>query len=1253
MPSRPVCGNSCLGGNSNFTAAVKIMSQPVLSGNPSRSKGSVSAISLMRRGRHLGIAFLASFQLTGQAADPAGLSSKPLAEAPVTESKTLFQTLTTNQTGIDFVYRWNQDPKYERLFNSSEVGGGVCVGDFDGDGRPDICLTRPAGGCQLYRNLGGFHFTNVTAQAGLKTENVWVTGPTFVDINNDGLLDLYLCCYASPNQLYLNQGNGTFKECAQEYKLAYNGASMMMAFGDFDRDGWLDGYLLTAGLMPKADQQFRVKFEGKKPVVPEELQEFWQIFYLPGERAAAAEAAQFDHLFRNNGNGTFTETTRTAGLQGCDFGNSAVWWDYNGDGWPDLYVANDYFGPDRLYLNNQNGTFTDVARFCLPHTPWTSMGSDIGDLNRDGKLDLIASDMAGTTRRKRMIDMGDMAKNAWFLEYPEPRQYMRNALFINTGKESFLETAFISGLAYTDWTWAILLGDLDNDGWEDVFAATGMTRNWMDNDLGLQTGKLAPGTLAQFWRSQPVRRDLNLAFKNLGGLQFENSSSAWGLDHPGPSFGAVEADLDGDGRLDLVINDFEAPARVCRNGERQNHRIKLRLQGAHGNRWAIGAKVSLTAGGATQTRYLTLARGFMSATEPLLHFGLGKATLIDRLTVEWPGGGRQEFAQLAADQFYTIQELEKSPAPLAANTPAPAYFLPVPVLNQALHEAETMDDFKRQPLLPWKLSSLGPGMAWGDVDGDGHEELFLSGTTKRGGQIYFRNDAGTFESGAAENTKSLFMEMAPLFFDANGDGSADLYVASGGYLGELGDDHFRHRLWLNNGKGHFTSAPTNVLPRILESGGAVAAADFDRDGDLDLFFGGRLVPGKYPLPPASRLLRNDGGKFSDATESLAPRLARAGMVTSALWTDVDNDGWVDLMATCEWGPVRYYHNEQGKLVEQTETAGLAQRLGLWNSIAAADFNHDGQMDYAVGNLGLNTRYQATPAAPLRLYYGDLAETGEPQLLEAEMTAEGWVPVRGKTAMDMAFPHLQAICPTFHSYAEARVDSLFSTKALESAFQVTVNTLESGVLLNDGKGHFNFQPLPRLAQNAPVFGLAILDANGDGNPDIVMAQNFYAPQPETGHMDGGAGWLMLGKGDGAFEPVAPERSGLLMPGDAKSLTVIDLNEDGWPDLAAGINQDNMLAFSNQRVAGQRPVAVQLRGLAGNPTAAGARVTLAPKNGPKQVVEAAAGGGYLSQSTRTLFWSLPMEAEAALEIRWPDGKTSTHVAGTSTPQIITQP
>lgn len=1161
-----------------------------------------------------------------------GIRSQTLAATQSSRHATLFESLAAGKTGIDFVYRWNQNPKYERLLNSSAVGGGVCIGDYDGDGLPDICLTRPLGGCQLYRNLGNFQFTNVTAQAGLRDNGAWCTGATFVDINNDNLLDLYICSYDGPNRLYINQGNGQFAEQSKAYGLDFNGASMMMAFADYDKDGLLDCYLLTAGLIPSPAQKFRVQFVAGRPVVPDELQEYWQLIYQPGDRAAMAEAGQFDRLYHNNGNGTFTEISKQAGITGCDFGNAVVWWDYNNDGWPDIYVANDYFGPDRLYCNNGNGTFTDVAKETLPHTPWTSMGADIADINNDGLIDLIASDMSSTSHRMRMLDMGDMEKSGWFLDMPEPRQYMRNAVYLNTGMNRFMEAAYLAGMARTDWTWSILFGDLDNDGLVDVFVANGMTRDWMDNDLATKAKSLPPSEFVRFWRDQPVRADINMAFQNKGDLRFIDAARDWGLDHPGPSFGAALGDLDGDGNLDLVVNQFEAPARIYRNRGQDRHRVKIRLNGAIDNRWGIGATVRLVTSAGQQMRYFTLSHGFMSAGEPLVHFGLGACDTIKKLTVQWPRGGIQIFENLAADRFYTIDEPPAPPAkPPIADIPD-TLFVKSKALVNIRHEEAFFDDYQRQPLLPWKLSQLGPGMAWAEMEGDA--VLLLGGTPQKPGALYRRDSGGIFQKEAdlAPHTK----DMAPLFFDANGDGFMDLIITAGGSAFEPGEETLR--LYLNDGTGGFNRAPSGTLPSLHDSSGTVVAADFDRDGDLDLFVGGRLIPGKYPLAPNSHLLRNDGGKFTDVTDELAPGLRQAGLVTGAIWSDVDNDDWLDLLLTCEWGPVKLFRNERGRFIERTREAGLADRLGWWNAIAAGDLNGDGSIDFVVSNFGLNTRYQ--PSEPCRIYYGDFAGDGEMQTLEATVAPEGQLPVRGKSALEKFIPSLAMRFPDHRSFAAAHLEDLFTPKSLEAAYKVEANTLESGVLLNDGRGKFTFRPLPRLAQIAPGFGVVVADVDGDGINDIFMVQNFYGAQRETGRMDGGVGLLLRGLGDGTFEPVMPNRSGLIVPGDARSLIAADINGDGWIDFVAGVNNGDLLAFENRGSKTNRSLTVTLQGKPGNPTGAGARITVSLKSGATRTAEIYAGGGYLSQSTSTASFGLkPADEVSQIEVRWPDGKMAS--------------
>ena len=1164
---------------------------------------------------------------------------------------TLFEPLGPEQTGIDFVHEWIAPEEYLGLMILGPwKSGGVCIADYDGDGRSDVYLARPQGGNRLYHNVGDFRFEDVTDQAGL-ADDAWGTGVTFADVDGDGDLDLYACGFDCPNRLYINQGDGTFKEIAKQAGLDFAGSSMMMAFADYDQDGDLDAYLVTNRLA--VTEQFDINYvvrRGRK-AVPEKLLEVVDLLYLSNGKYKQIKAAQYDHLYRNNGDGTFTDVSEQAGIRGNYFGLSATWWDANDDGFADLYVTNDFYGPDHLYRNNGDGTFTDIAREALPHTPWYSMGADFADLNNDGRFDLMGSDMSSTTHYKSKVSMGDMAATAWFMTYAEPRQYMRNAVYVNTGTDRFMEVAQMAGIASTDWTWAVKFADMDNDGWVDLFITNGMDRHWNDADLinrlkgAGEPGNSLTSEARRIMDEAPQLREKNIAYRNKGDFRFENTGSAWGLDREGISHGAAFGDLDGDGDLDLVVINYREPVSVYRNTSTDSHRVKIRLRGTRSNRHGVGATARLENAAGVQVRYLTLARGFTSANEPLVHFGLGAEAVIDRLTIEWPSGHVQTFDDLAADRFYTITEPEGEPvetSPSEADA-AMTMFARSERFTWPYNEHQELefDDFKRQPLLPNKLSQLGPGMAWGDVDGDGRDDLYVGAAAGQAPAIHLSTPEGAFRSStpAVFNADRACEDMAPLFFDADGDGDLDLYVVSGGVECEPGDEVLRDRLYLGDGSGNFTKA-TDALPDLRDSGSVVVASDFDRDGDLDLFVGGRVIPGEYPLAPRSRILQNNGGQFTDVTESVAPSLATTGLVTGAIWSDADDDGWLDLLVTHEWGPVKLFHNDRGRLVDQTDGAGLAERLGWWNSIAGRDLDGDGDVDYVVTNFGLNTRYHATAEHPVRLFYGDLDGSGVRHLIEADYEGDTLYPVRGKSCSTNAMPSLAEKFTTFNAFALASLDEIYTDDRLKKAEEFQINTLESGVLLNDGTGRFTFAALPRLAQASPGFGVVLTEVDGDGHADIYVAQNFFSPQAKTGRMDGGLSLLLKGAGDGTFAPVWPHESGLVVPGDAKGLTAADLNADGWVDFIIGINDGELITYEHRGSTVERVLTVRLSGRSGNQAAIGSRVTLERSDGHRQTAEVHAGSGYLSQSPATLTFGLGATHTAStLTIRWPDGTTTT--------------
>jgi len=1159
----------------------------------------------------------------GSAEPVSGLSEQPLAPLSGPRGATLFATLPAEQTGIVAVNAYD-DPdmwwKHYREFTLGAIGTGVAIADYDGDGRPDIFVVCKTGENHLFRNLGGFKFEDVTAKAGVAGPlGAWKQGATWVDVNNDGRLDLYVCRFGAPNLLYLNQGDGTFKEEAGPRGLAVVDASNQAAFADYDRDGFLDVFVQTN--------------------------------VLDGE---AHPNGQRDYLFHNNGDGTFTNVTDQAHITGESQGHSATWWDYNEDGWPDLYVANDFKDPDQLYRNNGDGTFTNVLSWVVPHTPHSSMGADLGDVNNDGHLDLLVADMAATSRYK---DHRGMAKVRAGLPETDSNpgaapQYMRNALFLNTGTSHMREAAFLTGLDATDWTWTVRLEDLDNDGWIDPFFTNGMVRELHGVDLLNHLLPIENMTeRTRLMKASPPLAEHNLVFRNLGDLRFENVAAAWGLDHFGVSFGTAFADLDGDGDLDLVFANYDGNVTVCRNDSDTGHRVIFDLRGTVSNRFGIGAIVRIETSAGPQVRPLLLARGYLSSSEPMVHFGLGKVDTIDRLTIEWPSGIVQTFEHLAADRRYTVTEPSTKPERLTRppehDLEPKGQFVDVTAarnLNLAVKE-RPFNELARQPLLPIRLNRQGPSAAVVDLDGDGEEDLCVGGPMGDVARFFSNLGEGNFlpfsSSIFSERTDSA--DAGLLFFDVDGDGDNDLLQTKGGDAKEAGNEAYQARLFLNDGHGKFAPAATDAMPALPISASAAIAGDFNRDGKLDVFLAGRLVPGKYPETPDSVLLENQGGRLIDVTDAVAPGLRHLGMVTSAIWSDVDGDGWLDLVLTLDWGAVKYFHNEQGRsFVDRSDAAGFtAGGTGWWNSVAEADFNGDGRPDFVVGNLGLNTRYRASPDHPAVLFSGSFDASGRTQLLEAQYEGDNLYPVRGLPQLGAALPSIGRKFTTFDAYAKATVDQVIPADRLAAAQRLTATEFRSGLFLSQADGTYKFQPLPRLAQISPIFGLVAGDFDGDGCADVCLVQNSYAPIPEVSRFDGGFGLVLRGDGQGNLTPVSPTESAFIVTGDAKALVVTDFDQDGWPDLFVTRNNGRTLALRNQGIEGHHSFAVALRGPVGNPTAVGARVTVTMTDGKIQSAEVHAGSGYLSQSTASLFFGfIDHNLPKSITVRWPDGRASTH-------------
>ena len=1148
-----------------------------------------------------------------------GIADAPLAPPSASRGKTLFVQLTPESTGIRTENRYD-DPRMRgelfQEFQTGSIGTGVAIGDYDGDGRPDIFVVSKTGSCRLFRNLGGWKFEDVTETAGVGDHGaaamIWKQGATFVDVNNDGRLDIYVCRFNAPNLLYINQGDGTFKEMAHAYGLDICDSSVMAAFADYDRDGWLDVYITTNIL-----------------------------------DAIGHPGGQRGHLLHNNRDGTFTDVTDRAGIRGEGQSHSATWWDFDGDGWPDLYVGHDYGVPDQLYHNNRDGTFSDVIDQVLPHTSFSSMGADQGDVNNDGRIDFFVADMAATTHatdQQFLADARGRTAEPADTDTAAPK-YHRNALLLNTGRGRCLEAANLAGIAATDWTWSPRFEDLDNDGRLDLFVTNGFPWNpGVDLIRRLMNAESQAERIRIMYQS-PIQAEANFAFRNLGGLRFENVSAAWGLDQKGISFGAAFGDLDGDGNLDLVYANYHDGVTVLRNDSDRGHRVIIDLRGTVSNRFGVGAVVTLESALGVQARPLTLARGYLSSSEPMVHFGLGEDTNIKRLTVAWPSGEVQTFANLPVDRRFTITEPSLgAPARPSEQRPAGQFEEVAKATGLDLTSREaTIDELAVQRLLPIRLNRRGPGLAVSELNRDGRRLLAVGGTARSPTRILAGTAAGTF----AQIDPQPFLQAGPvddgpvLWFDANGDGLDDLLITKGGNSLPAGSGEYQPHLYFADGRGGFRPAPDDALPPLPISAGAVAVADFDHDGRLDVFIGGRVEPGRYPSAPQSALWRNCGGRFEDVTDRIAPMLRRVGMVTAAIWSDVDGDGWPDLLLTLEWGQVKYFHNQQGRGFEDwTSRAGFASAgTGWWTSIAAADFNGDGRPDFAVGNVGLNTQYRASPAAPALLFSGNFGGNGSTQLIEGYFEGDRLYPWRTRRDLGAVFPSLLKRYPKNADYARATLGELFGEERLERADRFAATEFRSGVFLSQPDGTYRFEPLPHLAQIAPLQGMVAGDFDGDGHADIYAVQNSFAPIPAVGRFDGGLSQLLRGDGAGHFAVVSPAESNLIVPRDAKALVVFDLDDDGWPDFLVSRNNDTALAFRNCGIAAHNSLCVMLRGPAGNPTAVGARVALELKDGSTQTSEVYAGSGYYSQSTAACFFGYPDSNQPKkIRVRWPSGATT---------------
>jgi len=1063
----------------------------------------------------------------------------------------LFELKSAESTGIEFSNDIIETEEFNHLmWLGIYLGGGVAIGDINNDGLSDIFFCGNKVKDRLYLNKGNLKFEDISEAAGIKDDKKWSAGVTMADVNGDGFLDIYVCRFGYSdniedrrNLLYINNQDNTFVERAKEYQLDNGGFSNQATFFDLDQDGDLDMYLVN--------QPYDTRIAKRKKIIGEPI-----------------DKQTSDRLYRNTGKGVFIDISEPAGVSNYAYGFTPIASDLNNDNWTDIYVSNDFLKPDHLYLNNGALKLEDNLTKSVKHISNFSMGGDIADFNNDGLVDIGVVDMASEDHYRSKTNMGSMSNKKFWSNVNKGNyyQFMINTLQLNNGNGKFSEIGQMSGISKTDWSWGFLFADLDNDEAKDIVITNGINRDIRNNDFQLNirnqvlAGKTSfnPLDLAKTVPSIPLS---NYVFKNNNDLTFSKKTKEWGFDNPGFSNGIAYGDLDNDGDLDLVINNVNSPASLYENkgGNNKNY-IRFRLVNNDPNKFVLNTKVKLEYDGKIQFQELTLTRGYLSSSEPIMHFGMGDYEKVDKVTILWPNGKQTIAQNVSTNKVYTYQLKNAS-----ERTSTDKEIVTLIKENESAieggfqHQENEYDDFLRESLLPYKQSQNGPCITTGDVNGDGLDDFFVGGAIGQSGQLFIQSSDGVFKKGRDQvwSRDKAQEDLGALMFDYDGDQDLDLYVVSGGSEFEKGDELLQDRLYQNNGNGKF-SKTKNVLPTLRESGQVVVANDIDKDGDLDLFLGGRILPGRYPYPPSSYLLENDNGKFVDVTTELASEFKELALVTDAIFSDYDVDGDLDLVVVGEGIALTLFANDNGSFSKIRNIDGLSKSVGLWWSISEGDLNEDGRPDYVLGNLGKNSKFKASEEKPFIVMGNDFDKNGSNDVILAGYYGEKLVPTRGRECTSEQMPFVADKYPSYDAFAKADIKTILTDDGYNEAVKFEVNNFYSSIALNLANDNFKLQPLPNKVQIAPIRSSICEDINKDGHLDILVTGNLYGAEVETVRYDAGIGAVMIGDGKGGFTPLSPIESGFYTPYDARDLAMLK-GKNGESIILVGNNNEKIQAF----------------------------------------------------------------------------------------------